>query len=222
MLMQQSNESKGFAFIGFDGTTLADLDEALKGTALDDGPQARYDSSTGTWLEPEVEEPGDEEDPIQEPGDTDNQTPIEVTSQDDGFGDLDSLLQESVALQNEAALAKAAKARLRKGGQSRQEMLEDQARIAAWEAAHEWSPVANVAHFEQQLCKCGSHNLVFRGLLMRETHRHMRDSQRWRAITLPQAGLPKETVIRNEPVEMCELCLADHGYDIDNATAWTA
>jgi len=204
MLMQTDNGPKGFEFIGFSGTTMADLETALQDTGLEVVPTP--------VIEPD--EPDDEVD--------ETSTESNEIAADNGFGDLDSLLEESVALQNEAALAKAAKARLKRGGQSRQEMLEDQARIAAWEAAHEWVAQANVAYFEQQLCKCGSHNLVFRSLLIRETHRHMQSAQRWRAVTLEQKGLPKETVLRDEPVGMCELCVSEHGYNINQAMAWTA
>lgn len=136
--------------------------------------------------------------------------------------DLDALLSESMAAHTQIVQGRAAKERLRRGGQSEAERREDAARVAAWEAAHEWQAVASVALFHDAVCLCGASTRGFQGLFTRELHRHLRGTQRWRRVEAVQAFLPSEVAIRGVQVPMCGACAFDKGWDISKAYTWEA
>ena len=133
---------------------------------------------------------------------------------------LDALLEESMGAVREAKEAKAARERAKRGGQTAAEQAEDAERIRRWELANEWKAVANVAVFDRYTCACGSSQLVFSQLMVRQSHRHLRDSQRWQASTKNSAGLPSETVVRERAVMMCAGCAPAHGFNMQNPTIW--
>jgi hypothetical protein len=139
---------------------------------------------------------------------------------DNGLPDLDDLLKESVTARNDNIAAKAAKDRLKRGGQSTRERLEDLQRLAAWEAAHEWEAKANVAHFGVQVCACGATHSLFFGLMERQTHRHLRTTQRWVKVDTTKAALPNEVVYRTSKAAMCQLCCTEKGWSWSTATVW--
>lgn len=134
--------------------------------------------------------------------------------------DLDDLLAESTAAVVEAQQAKAARERLKRGGQSQVEKMEDLERVRAWEAAHEWLAVANCALFDRYECACGQSSVAFSGLLRRETHRHVKFSQRWMSVPNSLAALPNETVIRSIEVPLCSVCALGKGWDFSKSTNW--
>lgn len=140
----------------------------------------------------------------------------------DDMSELDDLLEEAMAGQRDAAAAKAARERLKRGGLSAAERAEDAARIAAWEAAHEWEAVASVAVWHQLRCSCvtAMSVTVFQGLFTRETHRRLKALQRWRRVEAADAKLPPETAIRVVPVPMCAACSEGKGWSFDNAYLW--
>lgn len=133
---------------------------------------------------------------------------------------LDALLEESMGAVREAKEAKAARERVKRGGQTAAEQAEDAERIRRWELANEWKAVANVAVFGRHVCSCGHVSLSFSQLMVRQQHRHLRDSQRWQASTKNSAGLPSETVIRERAVLMCGDCAPVHGFNMQNPTIW--
>lgn len=145
---------------------------------------------------------------------------LEELMEADEADPLDALLEESMGAVREAKEAKAARERAKRGGQTAAEQAEDAERIRRWELANEWKAVANVAVFDRYICACGSSQLSFSQLMVRQQHRHLRDSQRWQASTKNSAGLPSETVIRERAVLMCGGCAPVHGFDMQNPTIW--
>lgn len=133
---------------------------------------------------------------------------------------LDDLLEESMTSVREATQAKAARDRVKRGGQSAAERAEDMARIAAWEAAHEWKAEANVALFHNFNCKCGVRTSVFEGLFTRESHKVLSVSQRWRRVEASQANLPNEVAFRDIEKPMCTDCAESKGWATNNAYHW--
>lgn len=136
---------------------------------------------------------------------------------------LAELLAESLTATREAAEAKAARERRKRGGQSATEAAEDAERLRRWELAHEWRPVANVALFERHTClTCGQHQTIFRQLMQRQQHRHLRDSQRWQQVEASLASLPNEVVVQTWETPMCPACAAQAGFSFDRVTEWSA
>lgn len=136
--------------------------------------------------------------------------------------DLDDLLAESLAAAREEAEAKQARERAKRGGQSASEAAEDAERIRRWELAHEWKAVANVALFERHTCACGRHQTIFRQLMTRQQHRHLRDSQRWQRVDASLANLPNEVVVQKWETPMCPACAPQAGFEFRNVTEWVA
>lgn len=141
----------------------------------------------------------------------------------DDLPDLDDLL--GVAL-TQAAVTKAdkdlskARAQLAAGNSGRL-TPEDLARIRAWELAHDWTAVANVAVFIQHQCRCGTYNNTFEGLFIKEQHRRFPDSVQHRRVTGALARLPNETAIQVRAVDLCGDCAPAAGWNVDNpATVW--
>lgn len=133
---------------------------------------------------------------------------------------LDELLAESLAATREAADAKIARERIKRGGGSAKERAEDEARIQRWELAHEWKPVANVALFERHECACGRHQTIFRQLMIRQQHRHLHMSQRWQQTTASIADLPSEVVVQKWASPICVQCAPRAGFTFNNVTEW--
>ena len=134
--------------------------------------------------------------------------------------ELDELLEESMAAARERLEAKAAHDRAKRGGQSAAEQAEDAERIRRWELAHEWKTVANVALFERHTCACGRHQTIFRQLMTRQQHRHLRGSQRWQQADASIANLPNEVVVQKWETPMCPACAPHAGFEFRNVTEW--
>ena len=130
------------------------------------------------------------------------------TEDTDTLDSLDNLLTESLDTVRAGEEARGARERLRRGGQSTAERAEDAARIAAWEAAHEWSPVANVGVFMHTVCACGRRGEEFlSSLMVRETHRTQKFTQRWRAVSAwTNPRLQKEVMSKELPILACGGC----------------
>lgn len=135
---------------------------------------------------------------------------------------LNELLAESLAATREALEAKAARERRKRGGQSAEQQAEDAERIRRWELAHEWKAIANVALFERYTCACGRHQTIFRQLMTRQQHRHLRDSQRWQQADAALADLPNEVVVQKWETPMCPACSPQVGFEFRNVTEWQA
>jgi hypothetical protein len=164
---------------------------------------SQLDSELEELMEQSPEEDAEADEPEAEPVD-----PLEV------------LLQESLADKREVDRAKAARERMKRGGNGYTERIADEALIRQWEEKHEWQAQANVAMFSVQMCACTSHRFVFEQLMTRQVHRHMRLSQRWVKTETSQAALPNETVIRNVHVPMCAVCAESKGWSLASATTW--
>lgn len=141
-------------------------------------------------------------------------------SQADDSDPLAELLAESLAATREALEAKAARDRAKRGGQSATQQAEDAERIRRWELAHEWKAVANVALFERHECACGRHQTIFRQLMTRQQHRHLRDSQRWQQADASLTDLPNEVVVQKWQTPMCPACSPQAGFEFRNVTEW--
>lgn len=134
---------------------------------------------------------------------------------------LEDLLSESILVSRETSAAKAAKARLAKGNGDLATREADAARVAAWQAAHEWEAVANVALFHQYQCACGKTSTILEGLYRRETHRHLKHgAQRHIACESAKADLPNEAAIRLTEVPTCGECMISKGWDLADAVEW--
>jgi hypothetical protein len=133
---------------------------------------------------------------------------------------LDALLAESLAESREQLEAKLARDRAKRGGQSAAQKAEDDERIRRWELAHEWKAIANVALFERYRCACGRQSTIFRQLMTRQQHRHLRDSQRWQRAESSIADLPNEVVVQKWDSPMCPSCAPQAGFEFRNVTEW--
>ena len=143
-----------------------------------------------------------------------------IAELDPDFDDLNALLADSLESEREKVEAKAARERKKRGGLSQTERIEDEARIAAWEARHEWEDIANVGQFRRYDCACGQHHTVFEQLMVRQRHRYLRDSFRWQQQAASQMALPSETVLRLTEVPVCGSCMDSKGWDFTHSTEW--
>ena len=136
--------------------------------------------------------------------------------------DLEDLLAESLALAADAQNAKAAQERIKRGVySSAAERAADAARIEAWRAAHEWDAVAGVALFHEHVCmSCKSEAHVFSGLFVRELHRHVAKTQRWRKVDAVPADLPTEVALYPVEQPMCTACCTPKGWLFENCYGW--
>jgi len=134
--------------------------------------------------------------------------------------ELDSLLNESLSIVRDIAEAKAARERVKRGGQSAEDKAADAARIASWEAQHVWKPEANVARFVEQECRsCGDCQYIFTGLLQRQSHRHIKTdgSQRWVQADKQIVALPNEVMLAHTDVPFCIECSDVAGFMLKTA-----
>ena len=139
--------------------------------------------------------------------------PQDSAPENETLDDLEALMSESLAQAQETAEAKAARERVRRGGQSPKEKAEDDARLRAWELRHEWEPAANVAVIEYRTCACGAHAAIFSQLMQRQVHRTMRASSRWQTVTSRSPSLPNEVIRKQVAVPLCLECLPKAGFD---------
>lgn len=137
----------------------------------------------------------------------------------DDFADLNAAIAEQVKLKADAAAAKAARDRVKRGGPARHGLLpDDLARIAAWEAQHEWRAEANIALFERESCEsCGTEGERFVQLMRLEAHRHLRDSHRIIRADKADAALPNRVYVQSRLVPMCPDCAESKGWLLANA-----
>lgn len=137
---------------------------------------------------------------------------------------LDDLLAESMAEVKEAQAVKNARERLKRGEVSDKERQAGEERIRRWELANEWRPVANVALFERYKCACGRQQTIFRQLMQRQEHRHMRGTQRWQQVEAGKADLPNEVAVQKWNTPMCTECSPRAGFTFGagRVTEWRA
>jgi hypothetical protein len=140
----------------------------------------------------------------------------------DGVADLDELLAESLDQVREERAVKATRQRVRKSGWTGVDPA-DAERIRRWELANEWLAVANVALFHRYRCiNCSRQQTVFGQLMLRQEHRHLRNTQRWQRTDTNRADLPSEVVVQKWVTPMCTECAYLAGFEMGKGkvTEW--
>jgi sulfur relay (sulfurtransferase) complex TusBCD TusD component (DsrE family) len=129
----------------------------------------------------------------------------------DDFMSLDDLLAGATADLAEAARAKASKKLMPQSGawsRSRKDSLRND---TAQEVQHYWTPVANVAMFDVQVCTyCGARHRHFRGVFQEQKH-NTNGVTRWSKFT-PAENLPQRVKENIFKVEMCGSCCSTKGW----------
>jgi hypothetical protein len=126
---------------------------------------------------------------------------------------LELLLQESLQPAREKATLKAAREKMARGGLSKAERADIESKIREWESKLEWDMQANVATYLQQTCLgCDNITSIFTGLMHRQTHKTVRQTQRWVAARVELAAYPNEVAVQRTTAPMCCLCGDDRGY----------
>lgn len=137
--------------------------------------------------------------------------------EEEGFDELEELLQGAMAERNDVEKIKAARAKAKGGFGLSPEDLE---RIKKWELAKEWIAVSNTAIFKRYVCACGYHSTVFEGLMLEQRHRHDKHANRWTAQENSVAALPNNTAIRVKQIPMCQRCAEGKGFSLKTDVIW--
>ena len=137
----------------------------------------------------------------------------------DDFADLNAAIAVQLEARQSAAEARAAKARLSRLPANSAEAAADRAKIAEWEAKHEWRATAVLAVFEREECTtCETTSERFVQFLREDLHRREAGARRLQAIPEPTAKLPIRPAIQRRLVPMCPDC-APVLFDLDLSTA---
>lgn len=128
------------------------------------------------------------------------------------FDDLEALLTEAKDAERTAREAKDARERVKRGGLTASQRAEDEARLRDWEAKHEWRDEANVALFERYRCACGRQQTIFRQLMRKQVHRHLRDSVRYVKMDAQSIHLESEILVQKWETPMCTECAPRNGF----------
>lgn len=137
----------------------------------------------------------------------------------DDFADLNAAIAVQLETRSLAAEAKAAKARLQRTPPNSAEAAADRARIAEWEARHEWKATAVLAVFEREECTtCETTSERFVQFLREDLHRREAGARRLQAIPEPTERLPIRPAMQRRLVPMCPDC-APTLFDFDLSTA---
>lgn len=131
--------------------------------------------------------------------------------------DLDALLDESVALRDEAASMKSARDRLKRGNLPREDRLETEALIRSWEARRVWETLSEVAVWEKTECACGAVHLNFSHLMHQQRHRHQPGTTRLIKADEWDEALPTIVAHQELTVPICVACAMPE-YELDPST----
>lgn len=132
-----------------------------------------------------------------------------------GFMDLDDLLNESMQMRDAEYANKANREKLKRSNLSREDRAEIEAKVREWESRNLWTPVANVAVFEQVICDCGFCVEPFSHMMQQQQHKNdpnLRRLVRTDAITL---SLPKLVAKQISEVPICDQCAPQKGWDLE-------
>lgn len=137
----------------------------------------------------------------------------------DDFADLNAAIADQLKFKADAAAAKAARDRQKRGGPlAGAALAEDRDRIAEWEARHEWRAEANIALFERETCTtCETISERFVQFMRLESHRQLRDSQRIIRVDQANAALPNRVYTQSRLVPMCPDCAEAKGWQLHDA-----
>ena len=141
----------------------------------------------------------------------------DADDEEEGFDELEELLEGAMAERNDAQKVKDARAKAKGGYGLSPEDLE---RIRKWELAKEWLPVSNTAIFKRYVCACGYHSTVFEGLMLEQKHRHDTHANRWTSQETSVANLPNNTAIRVKHIPMCQRCANGKGFSLATDVIW--
>lgn len=198
--------------IGFNKTAFAadgEVDEA--NLFLPDDAHTAEDA-LNVLLAASLEQANDEAEAVSREQ-ADGEAAGEPLAVDEGFDELEALLQESLQPVREKQALRANREKLARGGLSANERKEIEAKVREWEARLEWDNEANVALFHRQTCsKCELTWTTFSTLLLRQSHKTKADTQRWIASSVELAALPNEVAFRDQTVGMCWNCCDSRGY----------
>lgn len=137
--------------------------------------------------------------------------------------DLDTLLQESIAIRDDADNGALYRKQIAKGGMTKEELAHIEWKLQEWESRREWETVANVALFRQTTCECGAIHEHFVGLYYRQNHRTMKTAKRLVAakqnlndvvVTAQLAAVPNEAIHETRHAAMCCYCARMKGFDL--------
>ena len=141
-----------------------------------------------------------------------------------GLDDLDDLLSESLALRNERGAGKSLREQMNRAA-SKEERLEIEATLRAWESRHEWETLANCALFHRQVCACGYEHTHFAGMYYHQKHRSDKHAQRWVSAVQNLTGVvelaadakvPNRTMVEVRNTPICAKCAERMGFDMHN------
>ena len=126
---------------------------------------------------------------------------------DDGFGELDALLKESVASKAEAVRVKEQRKLLASGRLTGESRLHTETLIRSWELKKEWIPVAAVQMFSAQQCShCGGVHHHFLGIYQRQLSKLSKVSRWIKSDDVANRGLPQETKCEESFAPVCADC----------------
>jgi sulfur relay (sulfurtransferase) complex TusBCD TusD component (DsrE family) len=131
----------------------------------------------------------------------------------DDFLSLDDLLSEATADIALTERAKAAKKLLatQSGTMSKSRKASLQGEVSQYETKRNWTPVANVAMFDVQVCTyCSARHRHFMGILQEQTHNTSKVT-RWVQVTKAE-NLPQTVKENLFPVAMCGSCCSTKGW----------
>jgi hypothetical protein len=137
--------------------------------------------------------------------------------------DLDSLLDESLQLRNEAAAIANARERLKRQNIDITERRETEALIRSWEARRVWLTVANVTVWEHHVCdNCGHEHKSFSHVMHKQTHRDNGKTIRIVKADAWADGVPNLVALQEMTTPMCPDCAEEFGLDITKGEVeWT-
>ena len=145
-----------------------------------------------------------------------------------GLDELEALLSESMAQVAERNETKAARERLRKGGQSAEQTALDNELVALWADRYEWQAVSTAGIFNRYTCACGSTHTVFDCVMVEEASRRDKFTRRWINPSTEHRAQPRTmpsertTIVREHQVGVCDACVAASGWKLEGAATWKA
>ena len=146
----------------------------------------------------------------------------------DDLSELEELLESSMSAAAERNETKAARERLKRGGQSREQTAHDNALVKAWADLYEWQAVATAGVFNRYSCECGAVHTVFDCLMVEELHRSQKHTRRWVNPSVEHRAQPRNmpttrsTIVREHLVGTCGQCASANSWTLEGATIWKA
>lgn len=132
--------------------------------------------------------------------------------------DLDELMAESLKLTEEEKAVKFLREKQKRGGLTKAEREDDEARIREWEAKREWDTKANIGVFNKAVCTCGNVSITWSHLMHMQVHKEKRVIRHVRA-KVEVAALPNQIAYQVVTVDCCIDCARDKGWDLNQAPA---